>query len=80
MRRKQVYIDDDLDVALKRLAAATGLPEAVHIRAALRTYVESHPVSPPAADPLVELVGLVDDLDGPDDVAENHDRYLSGSI
>lgn len=78
MLRKQVYITEDLDVALKRLAVATGTAEAVHIRAALRAYVEAHPVPPPASDPLAALVGLVDDGDGPDDVAENHDRYLYG--
>jgi hypothetical protein len=30
-------------------------------------------------DPLDGLVGLVDDLDGPDDVAEEHDHYLYGA-
>lgn len=30
-------------------------------------------------DPLERLIGLVDDLDGPDDDAESHDHYLPGA-
>jgi futalosine hydrolase len=32
----------------------------------------------PQRDPLERLIGLVDDDRGPDDVAENHDRYAYG--
>lgn len=30
-------------------------------------------------DPFDRLIGLVDDRDGPTDVAENHDHYLYGA-
>ena len=45
--------------------------------AALRQYLgdQQHEHS----DPLEGLIGLVDDAHGPDDVAENHDRYLYGA-
>lgn len=33
----------------------------------------------PDADPLEALIDLVDDPDGPDDVAVNHDHYLYGA-
>lgn len=78
MLRKQVYIDEDLDRGLKTLARATGQPEAVHIRAAVRGYLEANPVPEGDRDPLLDLIGLVDDDDGPKDVAEQHDRYLYG--
>lgn len=80
MVRKQLYVDEDLDRALKALAARTGRSEAAHVRAALRAYL-SRPseAAEPGPDPLLELVGLVQDMDGPDDVAANHDHYLYGA-
>jgi hypothetical protein len=79
MIRKQLYIDQDLDRALKVLAAWTGQSEAEHVRAALRRYIADHALQRSEEDPLLELVGLVDDAKGPDDVARNHDEYLYGS-
>ena len=76
MIRKQLYIDEDLERALKRLSVRTGVSEAGHVRAALRDYVEQH--EPAGDDGLDRLVGLVPDPDGPVDVAAEHDRYLYG--
>jgi len=78
MIRKQVYIDEDLDRGLKLVATRTGKPEAEHVRAALRAYLDAQ-VPIPEQDPLLGLVGLVDDRNGPDDVAEQHDHYLYGA-
>lgn len=80
MIRKQIYIDEELESGLKAVAARTGEPEAVHVRAALRDYLKDK--TPGIAldrDPLLDLVGLVDDPDLPNDVAEEHDHYLYGS-
>jgi hypothetical protein len=77
MRRKQLYLDDEADRALKRLAARTGRSEAFHVRQALREYLGVQPGDDD--DPLERLIGLVEDSDGPDDVAENHDHYLYGA-
>jgi len=74
MRRKQLYIDEDLDRGLKRLAAETGESEAAHVRAALRAYLDAR--LDLTADPLGSLVGMVSDRRGPVDVAEQHDKYL----
>lgn len=74
MKRKQLYIDEDLDRGLKQLARASDRSEASHVRAALRDYLERH--LDVASDPLGEMVGLVAEADGPDDAAEHHDRYL----
>jgi hypothetical protein len=77
MRRKQLYIDEDLDDALKRLSADTGRSEADHVREALRAYL------PPARtdsglDPLLALVGVIEDDEGPDDLARELDHYAYG--
>lgn len=80
MIRKQLYLDDDLNDGLRLLAARTGRPEAEHVRAALREYLRATaPVEVGDHDPLLDLVGLVSDADGPDDVAARHDDYLYGS-
>ena len=54
MRRKQIYLDDASERALKRLGRAGEVP-------------------------LEQLIGLVADEHGPDDVAEEHDHYLYGA-
>jgi ribbon-helix-helix CopG family protein len=78
MVRKQIYIDEELDEGLKVLAARTGEPEAAHVRAALRGYLDTHRVSAEGVDPLYAMIGIVDDQ-GPSDVAEEHDHYLYGT-
>jgi hypothetical protein len=78
MVRKQIYIDEELDEGLKVLAARTGEPEAAHVRAALRGYLEAHVAAAEDVDPLYAIIGLVDDP-GPSDVAEEHDHYLYGT-
>lgn len=77
MRRKQLYLDEASDRALKRLAAQTGRSEASHVREAIALYLGEH--QPETTDALSQLVGLVPDTSGPDDVAENHDHYLYGA-
>lgn len=77
MRRKQIYLDDASERALKRLAARTGRSEASLIREALQRYLASG--GEQEDDPLEKLIGLVVDESGPDDVAEEHDHYLYGA-
>lgn len=77
MRRKQIYLDEASERSLKRLAARTGRSEASHIREALQRYLGRG--AAPDDDPLERLIGLVEDADGPEDVAENHDHYLYGA-
>jgi hypothetical protein len=79
MVRKQLYIDDDLDARLKVLAARTKRPEAEHVRAALRAYLDAQTPVSGGLEALDDVVGLVDDPDLPDDIAEHHDHYLYGS-
>lgn len=77
MRRKQFYLDDDLDAALLNRALATGLPAAEHVRRALRGYL-SGPEAEPSVDPLLALVGMVSDDSAPEDLAEELDHYAYG--
>ena len=79
MVRKQIYIEEDLERGLKALAARSGRAEAVHVRAALREYLREHREPEAERDPLLDLVGLVDDPEIPRDVAEEHDHYLYGA-
>ncbi len=77
MRRKQLYLDEASEHALKRLAAATGRSEASHVRDALQEYLGRQASGQP--DAIERLIGLVNDPVGPDDVAEHHDHYLYGA-
>ena len=77
MRRKQVYLDEPSERALRRLAARTGRSEAHHVREALRRSLAAEPGT--ADDPLERLIGLVDDPTGPTEVAANHDHFLYGA-
>ena len=77
MRRKQLYIDDDLDQMLKEIAEATGRSEADHVRQALRTYLADRE-SQSAKDPLAGLVGLVENDKAPPDLARELDHYAYG--
>ncbi|MGQ0575378.1 MAG: ribbon-helix-helix protein, CopG family [Pseudonocardia sp.] len=79
MVRKQLYIDEDLNQGLRALAARTGLSEAEHVRAALREYLQHTPPADGDDDPLLELIGMVDDPSLPTDLAVNHDHYLYGA-
>ena len=76
-RRTQIYVDAASERALKRLAARTGRSEASHIREALQRYLAGAVEA--VDDPLEQLIGLVADEHGPDDVAEEHDHYLYGA-
>lgn len=85
MRRKQLYIDEDLDEALGRLAARTGESEASHVRKALRVYLERRDAGEAAApyraesDPLLRFIGAAGKDAGPTDSARAHDHYLYGA-
>lgn len=77
MIRKQLFLDEDLDRALKGVAKSTGRSEAAVVRDALRAYLAER-LRRPATDPWLTLVGMVDG-EGPTDAAINHDHYLYGA-
>ena len=78
LKRKQIYLDQESDRLIKRLARSTGLSEAEHIRRAVSKYVTQTVKVPGKQHPLLRMVGICDDPEGPRDEALNHDKYLYG--
>ena len=78
LKRKQIYLDEESDRALKSLAVATKVSESEHIRRAIKKYVVRYKNKITEEDPLEKLIGLCDDPAGPTDASVNHDKYLYG--
>lgn len=78
LKRKQIYLDEESDHALKGLALATSVSESEHIREAVKQYIQRHVKKAGEGDPLRKIIGLCGDLDGPTDASVHHDRYLYG--
>lgn len=78
LKRKQVYLDEESDRALKSLALATRISESEHIRRAIKRYIARQKGKMAEEDPLRQLIGLCDKPDGPTDASIHHDRYLYG--
>ena len=70
MRKTSIYIEPEVDVALRRRAAAEGTTKAELIRQALRAAAGSSMRVKPHARGVFE---------GPADLASRADNYLSGS-
>lgn len=78
LKRKQIYLDEESDRELKRLALETKVSEAEHIRRALKKYLSGQNIKITTEDPLGKLIGLCDDPNGPSDASIHHDKYLYG--
>ena len=78
LKRKQIYIDEESDRALKNLAVATKVSESELIRRAIKKYVVTQKGNIPQEDPLQKPIGLCDNPTGPTDVSVHHDKYLYG--
>ena len=77
LTRKQVYLDVESQRKIRTLARATGLSEAEHIRRAIAKYVSDVP-GPKTDHPLLAMVGICKGVEGPQDSAVHHDKYLYG--
>jgi plasmid stability protein len=75
MRRTQIYLDEEVDRALRALAAAEGRSAADVIREALRRYLSER--GTPTSDPILAMAGTVSGLSS--DAAVEHDRDLYGA-
>jgi hypothetical protein len=78
LKRKQIYIDPQSESRIRKLAKATGLSEAEHIRRAIASYVDAIPDLKEGEHPLLTMIGICDSETGPKDAAVNHDSYLYG--
>ncbi len=77
-KRKQIYLDEESDQALKRLALTTKISAAEHIRRAVKKYITKQKGMMAEEDPLQKLIGLCDKPEGPSDASIHHDKYLYG--
>ncbi len=68
MKKTSLYLEPDVDRALARMAAAEGLTKAELIRRALAETARG------SGRPRLSAIGTID---GPGDVADNVDRYLT---
>jgi hypothetical protein len=76
MIRVQVYLSEEDDRWLEDRAGTLGTTKAALVREAIRGLRDQE--VPPDQDPLLELIGMADyDPQGPTDVSERHDRYLT---
>ena len=78
LKRKQIYLDLESDRRIGKLARATGLSGAEHIRRAVAAYVADLPDARGPRHPLMDMTGLCDARSGPKDAAVHHDSYLYG--
>jgi hypothetical protein len=78
LKRKQIYLDEESDRALKMLAIETNISESEHIRRAVARYISKQTTAIAEKDPLREIIGLCDNPHGPTDASVHHDRYLYG--
>lgn len=75
MRRKQIYLDEESEASLKKLALLRRTSEASLIREAIHTFLARVEKRQSAKEsPLYKVVGLC--KVGKTDAAVNHDRYL----
>lgn len=77
MVRKQTYILPEQDEELKKLAKIKMVTEAEIIREALDNFIRQEKKRL-QENPLLEIVGISGDAEGPRDGSVNHDRYLYG--
>jgi hypothetical protein len=68
----QIYLDARDSSLLERLARRLGLSKAETVREAVRRWVADVEA---VRDPLLELIGSLDDPDLPADLSTRHDGY-----
>ena len=74
MKRLQIMIEEDLDSALERQAAAERTSKAALIRRYVRERLR--PLPPIEEDPLWQMIGLAGDVEPIDDI----DEFLYGPV
>ncbi len=74
MKRLQIMIEEELDSALERQAAAERTSKAALIRRYVRERLR--PLPPIEEDPLWQMIGLAGDVEPIDDI----DEFLYGPV
>lgn len=79
LKRKQIYLDTESARGLKKLSARTKISEAEHIRRAVQAYLaQCEGELREEEDPVLAIIGLIDDPNAPTDESVRHDYYLYG--
>ncbi|MBI4686967.1 MAG: hypothetical protein HY756_04190 [Nitrospirae bacterium] len=78
LKRKQIYLDEESESAIKQLSSSTKISEAEHIRRAVTVYLSKYRRKRHEKDPLLDLIGICDNPKGPTDASLHHDKYLYG--
>jgi len=79
MKRKQVYLEEEQDRAIKRIAQERGVSGATILREALAEYLagrEPPELERPEDHPLWGIIGIGNF--GVTDASVNHDHYIYG--
>ncbi|MEX0784338.1 MAG: CopG family transcriptional regulator [Dehalococcoidia bacterium] len=79
MKRKQIYLDDDQERAIKRLARDRGVSEAAIIREAMGAYLAEEPATydaPALAE--LHVIGCIDEPNLPRNGSTTFKRDLYG--
>lgn len=87
MKRKQIYLAEEQERAIKRLARERGVAEAVIIREAMDAYLaeeraaydaddEDEGICNTDKDPILKMIGMI--KNGPGDGSKNYKRDLYG--
>ena len=76
MKRKQIYLREEMARKIEQLSNLQGISQAEIIRRAIDYYFKEKKIEGNQDEPLLELAGIVniDVKDG----SENHDKYLYG--
>ncbi len=78
LKRKQIYLDEESNRALKILSLETKISESEHIRRAVKKYIGNQKPAIMGEDPIKQLIGLCKNPSGPVDASIHHDNYLYG--
>lgn len=80
MKRKQIYIDEGQEAEVRRVAGFRRVSEAAIIREAIARYLAAEQAArDELPNPLLDLIGIIDDPDMPTDGSLNYKADLYGA-
>ncbi len=76
MKRKQIYLEEEMIKNIEQLSNSKNISQAEIIRRAIDYFFQENKMKQKDSEPLLELAGIADvDIE---DGSENHDKYLYG--
>ncbi|MFP4661491.1 MAG: CopG family transcriptional regulator [Halanaerobiales bacterium] len=74
MKRKQIYLEEDMIDAIERIAEKKEISQSEIIRRSLRGYIRKAENEGEIKDPLLEIIGLGESKI--EDGSVEHDKYI----